>query len=115
MGTLLDKQTVNSIDESVVYFVHETIKHHKVAVFSKTFCPYCRKAKQILSSYPIKEDCLEIIELEKRPDMSQIQSYLKELTGASTVRILIDSLNLISLINVFYFSIFLCKGTKNFH
>ena len=85
MGSLLDKQTVNLIDESVRIFVDSTISRYKVTVFSKTFCPYCRKAKEILSNYQIKDDCLEIIELEKRPDMNQIQTYLKELTGASTV------------------------------
>lgn len=90
MGSMLDKQTV--VDESVSIFVDSTVSRYKVTVFSKTFCPYCRKAKQILSSYPIKEDCLEIIELEKRPDMSQIQAYLKQITGASTVpRIFINS------------------------
>ena len=71
--------------KKVRIFVDSTVNRYKVTVFSKTFCPYCRRAKELLSNYPIKEDCLEIIELEKRPDMSQIQSYLKELTGASTV------------------------------
>ena len=28
---------------------------------------------------------MEIIELEKRPDCSEIQSYLRDLTGASSV------------------------------
>jgi len=92
MGLLMDKQTVNLVDESVRIFVDSTVSRYKVAVFSKTYCPYCKRAKDILKSYPIKEDCLEIIELEKRPDMSQIQSYLKSMTGASTVpRIFIDS------------------------
>lgn len=85
MGSLLDKQTVKLIDESILVFVNSTIDRYKVAVFSKTYCPYCVRAKDILASYQIKEDCLEIIELEKRPDCSQIQSYLKEITGASTV------------------------------
>ncbi|RWS31824.1 glutaredoxin-2-like protein, partial [Leptotrombidium deliense] len=44
-------------------------------------------AKQIIDGYNVKSNNnnYEVIELEKRPDCSQIQSYLKTLTGASTV------------------------------
>lgn len=81
---MLDKQPMQ-VDESVRIFVDSTIDRYKVTVFSKTFCPYCRRAKELLASYPIQADQLEVIELEKRPDMAQIQAYLKQITGASTV------------------------------
>lgn len=87
MGGLLGRLTGPVVmDESVKIFVDDAISTHKVVVFSKTYCPYCKKAKELLSKYPIKEDQLEVIELEKRPDCAQIQAYLKELTGASSVR-----------------------------
>ena len=39
----------------------------------------------MLAKYPIDKTKMEVIELEKRPDMSEIQSYLRDLTGASSV------------------------------
>lgn len=92
MGSRLDKQPAE-VDDSVQIFVDQTVYRYKVTVFSKTFCPYCRRAKELLSSYPIKSNELEVIELEKRPDMNQIQSYLKQLTGASTVSLFLFKFN----------------------
>ena len=39
----------------------------------------------MLSKYSIPDSRYEVLELEKRPDCSEIQAYLKELTGASSV------------------------------
>ena len=47
--------------------------------------PYCTKAKDVLAKYPLDNNKVEIIEIEKRPDCSEIQSYLRDLTGASSV------------------------------
>ena len=73
------------MDEGIKILVDTTIAKSKVVVFSKTYCPYCKRAKAVLAKYPIKPDQLEIIEIEKRPDCSSIQAYLKEITGGSTV------------------------------
>ncbi len=67
-------------------FVDEAIKSHKITVFSKTHCPYCVKAKNVLSKY--KPDDVHIIELDDRKDADNIQDYLAKLTGARTVRII---------------------------
>ena len=40
---------------------------------------------QVLGKYSLPESRYEVLELEKRPDCSEIQSYLKQLTGASSV------------------------------
>jgi glutaredoxin 3 len=69
--------------------VDELIKTHKVVVFSKTYCPYCVKAKNVLTKYAIKD--LYVIELENREDCDEMQNYLSKLTGARTVpRVFID-------------------------
>lgn len=47
--------------------------------------PYCTKAKSVLGKYSIDPLKLDVIELEKRPDCDEIQSYLREITGASSV------------------------------
>jgi glutaredoxin 3 len=64
-------------------YVDGIIKAHKVAVFSKTYCPYCVKAKQVLGKYKINDYL--VVELDNRDDADQIQDYLSKLTGARTV------------------------------
>jgi glutaredoxin 3 len=64
-------------------YVDGIIKSHKVAVFSKTYCPYCVKAKQVLGKYKIND--LLVIELDNRDDADDIQDYLSKITGARSV------------------------------
>jgi glutaredoxin 3 len=64
-------------------YVDNLIKSHKVTVFSKTYCPYCVKAKNVLNKYNLND--IKVIELDDREDSDQIQEYLKKLTGARTV------------------------------
>lgn len=64
-------------------YVDNLISSHKVVVFSKSYCPYCTKAKDVLSKYNI--DDIVIIELENRDDCDEIQDYLLKLTGARSV------------------------------
>lgn len=52
-------------------------------MFSKTYCPYCKKAKRILSSH-LKSNMV-VVELDERDDGSDLQAYLAELTGARSV------------------------------
>lgn len=40
---------------------------------------------QVLAKYSLPPNRYEVLELEKRPDCSEIQTYLRELTGASSV------------------------------
>lgn len=53
-----------------------------LVVFSKTFCPYCTRAKKLLSSLGAK---LKVIELDEEADGNQIQSALASWTGQRTV------------------------------
>ncbi|KAI6203513.1 Glutaredoxin-1 protein [Aphelenchoides besseyi] len=70
---------------SVKTFVDQVINSHKIAVFSKSFCPFCSKAKSAIGSFSLKPGALEWIEIDQREDCEQIQDYLKELTGARSV------------------------------
>jgi glutaredoxin 3 len=63
-------------------FVNEVIKKSPVTMIAKSFCPYCQKAKALLTNAKIE---FYAVDIENRPDMEQIQDYLKELTGARTV------------------------------
>jgi glutaredoxin 3 len=62
--------------------VQEIIDENPVAVFSKSYCPYCRDAKQLLSKSGAK---FYAIELDQVDDGSAIQSTLAELTSQTTV------------------------------
>jgi len=58
------------------------IKDNNVVVFSKSFCPFCTKVKDLLDSLHVK---YEVLELDQRDDGSDIQAYLVEKTGQKTV------------------------------
>ena len=61
------------------------IKDKKVFVISKSYCPYCNKAKQILAKYNIPAECIEIWEIDSDPNGEEIQNYMRAITGARSV------------------------------
>ncbi|XP_060522165.1 uncharacterized protein LOC132699460 isoform X3 [Cylas formicarius] len=62
--------------------VKDLIGSDKVVIFSKTYCPYCKLAKEVFDK--LKEK-YTTIELDERDDGDEIQSILGEITGARTV------------------------------
>lgn len=80
MGSYQGK-TYNTPQEAEDY-VEETIKAHKVVMFTKRFSPYCYRARSAFKS--IKVECIEIL-LSGRPDCQIIQDALLKKTGARTV------------------------------
>ncbi|KAJ8481842.1 hypothetical protein ONZ45_g15173 [Pleurotus djamor] len=69
---------------AVKTLVEDSIVQHKVVIFSKSYCPYCKRAKALFSSnYPNLET--KVYELDQLPDGSAIQDYLEEKTGQRTV------------------------------
>eukprot|EP00798_Chlamydomonas_sp_ICE-L_P023788 gene23788-9349_t len=74
---------------SVVQFVDDSIKNNKVVVFSKTFCPFCTKAKTALDS--VAPGKYTVIEINGNPDMDEIQDTLAGITGGRSVpRVFVD-------------------------
>ncbi|KAG8935645.1 glutaredoxin [Tulasnella sp. 419] len=66
--------------------VESAIKGHTITVFSKSYCPYCRRAKGIINELKLKDDqTVKIFELDEMEEGSEIQSYLLEKTGQRTV------------------------------
>ncbi|XP_028807237.1 glutaredoxin-C3 [Neltuma alba] len=67
---------------SVPAFVHNVIYSSKIAIFSKSYCPYCLRAKRIfkeLNEQPF------VVELDLRDDGYRIQNVLLDLVGRRTV------------------------------
>lgn len=54
-----------------------------VVVFSKTYCPYSKRAKDLLSRYNL-DPAIKVIEVDLREDQHHIKSTLGRLTGRST-------------------------------
>ncbi|KAF7995627.1 hypothetical protein HCN44_006734 [Aphidius gifuensis] len=69
--------TINTKD-----YVEKIIARNTVAIFSKSYCPYCKMAKQIFDqlNQPYK-----VIELDERKDGYEILDYLGEMTGVKSV------------------------------
>ncbi|KAI9468462.1 MAG: thioredoxin-like protein [Benjaminiella poitrasii] len=62
--------------------VEEIIKNNKIAVFSKSYCPYCKRAKDLLKNMNAQ---FFAIELDTEANGAAIQQYLAEMTGQRTV------------------------------
>ena len=70
---------------SVKSKIDNLIEKKKVLVISKSYCPYCKMAKQILAKYNIPKENIEIMEIDSDSDMEEIQNYMRILTGARSV------------------------------
>jgi len=64
--------------------VENTIAEYDITIFSKSYCPFCRRAKSLLSD-KYGADKLKVLELDEVEDGSKIQDYLLEKTGQRTV------------------------------
>ncbi|KAJ1938208.1 glutaredoxin-1 [Linderina pennispora] len=62
--------------------VKPLINENAVMVFSKSYCPYCNRAKAALKGINVE---FKAIELDKEANGSDIQAYLAELTKQRTV------------------------------
>ncbi|BBN10052.1 glutaredoxin 3 [Marchantia polymorpha subsp. ruderalis] len=58
------------------------VSENAVVVFSKSYCPYCIKVKQLLSSLGAK---MKVVELDDEKDGDEIQSALAKWTKQRTV------------------------------
>ncbi|XP_028751427.1 glutaredoxin-C8 [Neltuma alba] len=63
-------------------FVHNTITSHKIVIFSKSYCPYCRRAKAVFKE--LKQEA-HVVELDERDDGSKIQDIMVNIVGRRTV------------------------------
>ncbi|KAK1612786.1 hypothetical protein QYE76_036459 [Lolium multiflorum] len=65
-------------------FVKSTVKAHDVVIFSKSYCPYCRRAKAVFKELELKKDPY-VVELDQREDGGDIQDALADMVGRRTV------------------------------
>lgn len=73
---------------SEVQAVEEKIKGSKVFLISKEYCPFCQKAKSVLSDLGVDVEVLELADKNKQPlvdDPAAIMDYMEKITGGRTV------------------------------
>ncbi|KAJ7183243.1 glutaredoxin [Mycena filopes] len=69
---------------SVKEIVETAIDSHKITIFSKSWCPYCKKTKALFAAeFPEEEPY--VIELDLRDDGDALQDYLANKTGQTSV------------------------------
>lgn len=70
--------------------IDKALQDNRVMVFSKSYCPFCTKAKNALQSL-LDRSQFTVMELDGRDDGDEIQDELLTLTGGRTVpRVFID-------------------------
>ncbi|KAJ7746318.1 thioredoxin-like protein [Mycena metata] len=69
---------------SVQEIVDNAIDSHKITIFSKSWCPYCKKTKALFAAeFPDEEPY--VLEIDLRDDEEAIQDYLQSKTGQRSV------------------------------
>ncbi|KAI4380247.1 hypothetical protein MLD38_006462 [Melastoma candidum] len=67
---------------SAAAFVKKTVSSHRIVIFSKSYCPYCRRAKGVFKEL---KQSPHVVELDEREDGWTIQDAVSEITGRRTV------------------------------
>ncbi|CAH2984132.1 unnamed protein product [Chilo suppressalis] len=66
----------------VQQFIKAAITQDKVVIFSKSYCPYCKLAKDVFNK--VKQP-FKVFELDQQDDGDTIQDNLAQITGFRTV------------------------------
>ena len=64
-------------------FIKSLISHNRVVVFSKSYCPYCKLAKDVLMNAGVSQPYL--VELDLREDSNDIQVHADSNSWLSVV------------------------------
>lgn len=81
LGLLQLGSSVEAGTDSLAY-VKQVVAEHKLVIFSKSYCPYCRRAKSVFEA--MKEKPF-VVELDERDDGDDIQQALAKFIGRRTV------------------------------
>ncbi|XP_045210347.1 uncharacterized protein LOC123561804 [Mercenaria mercenaria] len=65
--------------------IEDKIDSKKVMVFSKSYCPYCAKAKKVFENLKLSPEEYEVWEIDKESNCNEIQTILGNKTGKTSV------------------------------
>ena len=71
-----------SADSEISAAVREAIAGNRVMIFSKSYCPHCKRTKKLFKDLKIKP---AVLELDQHKDGPAMQEELRVLTGQRTV------------------------------
>ena len=75
-------RSVEATAPKVLDNVKHVIESNRVIIFSKAYCPHCKRSKALFASLNVQP---AIVELDQVENGSAIQNALLELTGQRTV------------------------------
>ena len=61
------------------------IKSSDVAIYSKSWCPFCAAAKDLFETKYSDKYSVDVVELDQISDGTAIQNYVGKITGVTTV------------------------------
>ena len=73
---------IRMMSASPMDFAKTEIANNKIVVFSKSFCPFCKKTKSLLTQKGVD---FTVYELNQMDDGGDIQDALLEISGQKTV------------------------------
>ncbi|KAI3545902.1 glutaredoxin [Colletotrichum filicis] len=89
------KKDESDEEHAVEVELNSILKKSPVIIFSKSYCPYSKKAKALLLEKYSIEPAPYVVELDKHPLGPQLQAFLGEKTGRKTVpNILVNSVSI---------------------
>ncbi|KAK1638392.1 glutaredoxin [Colletotrichum phormii] len=90
-----EKNDESDEEHAVEVELNTILKKSPVIIFSKSYCPYSKKAKALLLEKYSIEPTPYVVELDKHPLGPQLQAFLGEKTGRKTVpNILVNSVSI---------------------
>nr|GMC58362.1 Glutaredoxin-C4 [Ipomoea batatas] len=81
-ASIHDSDEDDAQSEAAAAFVKKTISSHSIVIFSKSYCPYCKRAKAVFTELKQKA---YVVELDERDDGWLIQNAVSERVGRHTV------------------------------
>jgi len=66
-------------------FIDSQIGQHKVAIFSKSYCPHCARTKALFKQSEFSQINVVVHELDKLDNGSDVQKTLQQMSGQRTV------------------------------
>jgi len=81
VGLLLASSSAADSSDALLV-AKKLIDENPVVIFSKSYCPYCRRAKDILTKYAVQYKAFEIDQEANGPE---VQAALLQFTGQRTV------------------------------
>lgn len=81
-SVLNNSRSTTRLFSSAADFAQGEIDNNKVVVFSKSYCPFCMKTKDLLWDKDVE---FTLHELDERDDGADIQAALLDMSGQKTV------------------------------